>query len=165
MGGEPTTAARRSAVEAAGAVALPRMGATETDILAYACAHPEAPDDMHFLEDRHALVQPGPGQGQPGVPDDAMLLTSLLDSAPLVLLNVCMGDRATLVRRTCGCGLDRDGGSLHVHGVRSFEKLTAGGDETVAEYSSCGDHIRPSHCTTQRVTKVNLPRTTRREWI
>ena len=127
MGGEPTTAARRAAVEAAGAVALPRMGATETDILAYACVHPEAPDDMHFLEDRHAIVQPGPGGGRPGVPEDAMLLTSLLGSAPLVLLNVCMGDRASLVRRRCGCGLDRDAGSLHVHDVRSFEKLTAGG--------------------------------------
>jgi len=44
-----------------------------------------------------------------------------------VLLNVCMGDRASLVRRRCGCGLDRDAGSLHVHDVRSFEKLTAGG--------------------------------------
>jgi hypothetical protein len=127
MGGEPTTAARRAAVEAAGAVALPRMGATETDILASGCLHHEAPDDMHFLEDRHALVQPGPGHGQRGVPEDAMLLTSLLDSAPLLLLNVCMGDRATLVRRRCGCGLDHEGGSLHVKDVRSFEKLTAGG--------------------------------------
>jgi len=127
MGGEPTTPARRAAVEAAGAVALPRMGATETDILSFACAHPQAADDMHFLDDRHALIQPGPGRGMPGIPDDAMLVTSLLDTAPLMLVNVCMGDRATLVRRDCGCGLARDGWGLHVHDVRSFEKLTAGG--------------------------------------
>ena len=99
MGGEPTTPARRAAVEAAGAVALPRMGATETDILSFACAHPQAADDMHFLDDRHALIQPGPCRGMPGIPDDAMLVTSLLDTAPLMLVNVCMGDRATLVRR------------------------------------------------------------------
>ena len=127
MGGEPTTAARRGVVEAAGAVALPRMGATETDILSYACVHPSEPDDMHFFEDRHALVQPGPGGERPGVPGDAMLLTSLLESAPIRLLNVCMGDRATLTRRRCGCGLERDGFPLHLHTVRSFEKLTAGG--------------------------------------
>ncbi|MEO8487758.1 MAG: hypothetical protein ABI585_15640 [Betaproteobacteria bacterium] len=127
MGGEPTTAARRAVVEAAGAVALPRMGATETDILAYACARPEAPDDMHFLDDRHALLQPGDADARPGVPRDAMLLTSLLDSAPIVLLNTCLGDRATPVRRRCGCGLERDGWGLHVHDVRSYEKLTAGG--------------------------------------
>lgn len=58
---------------------------------------------------------------------DAMLLTSLLESAPIRLLNVCLGDRATLTRRRCGCGLERDGFPLHLHTVRSFEKLTAGG--------------------------------------
>jgi len=127
MGGEPTTAARRSVVETAGAVALPRMGTTETDILSFACARPQAADDMHFFDDRHALIQPGPGRGRPGIPDDAMLVTSLLDTAPLLLVNVCMGDRATLARRDCGCGLARDGWGLHLHDVRSFEKLTAGG--------------------------------------
>jgi hypothetical protein len=127
MGGEPTTAARRAIVEATGAVALPRMGATETDILSFACVSPEEPDDMHFFEDRHALVQPSPGTECPGVPKDAMLLTSLLASAPVRLLNVCMGDRAKLTRRECGCGIERDGCTLHLHSVRSFEKLTAGG--------------------------------------
>ncbi len=127
MGGEPTTLARRAAVESCGAVALPRMGTTETDILSFACAHPRAADDMHFFDDRHALIQPGAGRARPGIPDDAMLLTSLLDTAPLPLLNVCMGDRATLSRRDCGCGLAREGWGLHLHDVRSFEKLTAGG--------------------------------------
>jgi hypothetical protein len=127
MGGEPTTAARRAIVEATGAIALPRMGATETDILSYACEHADKPDDMHFFEDRHAILQPKEGGERPGVPAGAMLLTSLLASAPIRLLNVCMGDRATLSRRNCGCGLERDGWGLHLHDVRSFEKLTAGG--------------------------------------
>ena len=127
MGGEPTTAARRSLVEKTGAVALPRMGATETDILSFACVAPEEPDEMHFFDDRHALIQPDPASVRNGVPRDAMLLTSLLESAPVRLLNVCMGDRATITRRQCGCGLERDGWKLHIHGVRSFEKLTAGG--------------------------------------
>lgn len=127
MGGEPTTAARRAVVEDAGAVALPRMGATETDILAFACAHARAPDDMHFLDDRHALVQPGAGEEAPGVPSGAMLLTSLLASAPLRLVNVCLGDRATVTSGACGCGLEREGWRTHLSDVRSFEKLTAGG--------------------------------------
>jgi hypothetical protein len=130
-GGEPTTTARRSAIESTGAVVLPRMGATETDILSYACASPDAPDDMHFLEDRHAVIQPGadgrPTHADPGVPDHALLLTSLLASAPIFLLNVCMGDQAELVRRACGCPMERHGWTLHIHTVRSFEKLTAGG--------------------------------------
>lgn len=126
-GGEPTTAARRAVIEGAGAVVLPRMGATETDILSYACAQPVAPDDMHFFDDRHAVIQPGSGGARPGLPPKAMLLSSLLPSAPILMLNVCMGDQAELARRSCGCGLELDGWTLHIHGVRSFEKLTAGG--------------------------------------
>ena len=126
-GGEPTTAARRSAIEATGAVVLPRMGATETDILSYACRNPAAPDDMHFFDDRHAVIQPGPDGATAGLPAGAMLLSSLLPSAPILLLNVCMGDQAQLSRRSCGCGLEAAGWTRHIHEVRSFEKLTAGG--------------------------------------
>ncbi len=124
-GGEPTTAARRAVIEGTGAVALPRMGATETDILAYACQRPDAPDDMHFFDDRHALIQPGAEVA--ALPPTAMVLTSLLASAPIMLVNVCMGDQAEVRRRHCGCGLESHGWTVHVHHVRSFEKLTAGG--------------------------------------
>ena len=126
-GGEPTTPARRAAIEAAGAVALPRMGATETDILAYACARPTAADDMHFFDDRHALVQPGEAAAEIGLPARAMLLTSLLPTAPIALVNVSLGDQAKVDRRACGCGLEADGWTVHLREVRSFEKLTAGG--------------------------------------
>ena len=125
-GGEPTTAARRAAIEETGAVALPRMGATETDILAFACLSPEAPDDMHFFEDRHVLIQPGDAD-IPGLSPATMLLSSLLPSAPILMLNVSLGDQARVVRRACGCGLESHGWNLHIHEVRSFEKLTAGG--------------------------------------
>lgn len=126
-GGEPTTAARRAAIEEAGAVALPRMGATETDILSFACRHPDAPDDMHFFDDRHAVIQPGSDAAIRGLPPRTMILSSLLPSAPIIMLNVSMGDQAEIARRKCGCGLEQHGWTLHIHEVRSFEKLTAGG--------------------------------------
>lgn len=126
MGGEPTTAARRRVVEEAGAIPLPRFGATETDIIAFACRSPEAPDDQHFFHDRHALVQAGESDA-PGVAPGTLLLTSLLDSAPVLLFNVSLGDRARLSRRACGCPMERLGWPLHLQGIRSFEKLTAGG--------------------------------------
>jgi len=125
-GGEPTTRARRQAVEATGAVIIPRMGTTETDILSYACMDAQAADDMHFFDDRHALIQPGNMPGA-SLPPEAIMLTSLLPSAPLILLNVCMGDQARVIRRTCACPLDRIGWRTHLSEVRSFEKLTAGG--------------------------------------
>lgn len=126
MGGEPTTAARRSAVEEVGAVPLPRFGATETDIIAFACRSPEAPDDMHFLHDRHALVQ-ARDPDVSGLAPGTLLLTTLLDSAPVLLINVSLGDRARWSRRACGCPMERLGWTQHLEAVRSFEKLTAGG--------------------------------------
>jgi hypothetical protein len=126
MGGEPTTAARRRAVEDAGAVPLPRFGATETDIIAFACRSPEAPDDQHFFHDRHALVQAQETDADL-IPAGTLLLTSLLDSAPVLLLNVSLGDQARLSRRACGCPMERFGWPLHLQGIRSYEKLTAGG--------------------------------------
>lgn len=125
-GGEPNTKARRSEVETSGAVMIPRMGATETDILSYACLDAQSADDMHFFDDRHALIQPGPGS-ESGLPPQSMLLTSLLPSAPLWLLNVSMGDQACVVRRNCACPLDDMGWQIHISEVRSFEKLTAAG--------------------------------------
>jgi hypothetical protein len=81
---------------------------------------------MHFFHDRHALIQPGEGSGTP-LPATAMVLTSLLASAPILLLNVCMGDQANVSERACGCGLESLGWTTHVDHVRSYEKLTAGG--------------------------------------
>ncbi len=126
-GGEPTTPARRRAVESVGAVMIPRMGATETDILAYACVDPDAADDMHFFHDRHALIQPDGTGVAPPLPAKAMVLTSLLPTAPIFLLNVCLGDQATVVRRECGCPMADLGWRYHLSQVRSYEKLTAGG--------------------------------------
>jgi hypothetical protein len=126
MGGEPTTAARRKAVEEAGAVPLPRFGATETDIIAFACRSPQAPDDMHLFHDRHALVQ-APDSEVRGLAPGTLLLTTLLDSAPVLLVNVSLGDRARRSGRACGCPMEHLGWPWHLELVRSFEKLTAGG--------------------------------------
>ncbi|HYO47222.1 MAG TPA: hypothetical protein VEY33_11105 [Gemmatimonadota bacterium] len=126
MGGEPTTASRRAAVEEAGAVALPRYGATETDILAFACHAPGVPDDMHFLDDRHALVAT-PEASRTSLPIGSLLFTSLLPSAPILLFNLSLGDVAELERAPCGCPMEALGWTLRIRGVRSFEKLTAGG--------------------------------------
>jgi hypothetical protein len=46
---------------------------------------------------------------------------------PADLFNVSPGDQATLVSRRCGCPLEHAGWPTHLHTIRSFEKLTAGG--------------------------------------
>ncbi len=125
-GGEPSTAARLAVVHRVGPRAWPRYGSTETDIIAAACHRPAAPDDMHLLHDRRAVVQPGTAAG-PGLRPDTLLFSSVLASDPVMLLNVSLGDRATLGPRRCGCPLAALGWSTHLQDVRSDEKLTAGG--------------------------------------
>jgi hypothetical protein len=43
------------------------------------------------------------------------------------MINVNLGDRAVLGRRTCGCPLESAGDGLHLHTISSFEKLTGAG--------------------------------------
>ena len=62
-----------------------------------------------------------------GLPASALLVTSLRMTAPLVLLNAGLGDQAVVVARHCGCPLERLGWTTHLHTIRSYEKLTAGG--------------------------------------
>lgn len=126
-GGEPTTEARRATVREAGAVLVPRYGANEAGPIGFGCLAPAAADDVHFLADLHAVVQPGDDGTRPGLPAGALLLTSLRATARLVLLNVSSGDQGVLSERRCGCPMEGLGWTTHVHAIRSFEKLTAAG--------------------------------------
>src|SRR5262249_43810414 len=101
--------------------------ATETWRLGEGCLEPKAADDVHLLSDLHALIQPGSDGQRLGLPAQALLVTSLRSTAPLVLLNVSLGDQAVMADRICGCPLERRGWTPHLHSIRSYEKLTAGG--------------------------------------
>ncbi|MBA2448831.1 MAG: hypothetical protein H0V51_12475 [Chloroflexi bacterium] len=127
VGAEAATAARLAAIRRSGVEAVPSYASAEGGAIAYGCLAPEAPDDLHLFHDLLALVQPGPEAADQRLPPYALLMSSLLATAPLILLNVSMGDQAVIERRVCGCPLERLGWATHLHTVRSFEKLTAGG--------------------------------------
>jgi hypothetical protein len=134
LGGEPTTPARLAAVRRSGAVAVPQYGATELGaIAAFGCLAPAATDDLHLLHHLVAAIQP-PGVGATGLPADALLFTSLRPRAPLVLINVAVGDRASVGPRDCGCALQVLGWTTHLHTVRSHRRLSAGG-MTVSDHA------------------------------
>jgi hypothetical protein len=125
--GEPVTAARLAVIHQAGAEAMVDYGSAETGFLAHGCLAPRHPDEVHLFQDLHALVQVGPGEVGAGLPAGTLLVSSLRASAPLICLNVSMGDRARVGPRPCDCPLERLGWTTHLHGIQSFEKLTAGG--------------------------------------
>ena len=122
--GEPVTEARLAAIRRTGAVAVPDYGSADSGgSLTYGCLAPETPDDVHLFQDLNALIQ---ADAAP-FPSGALLVSSLRPTVPFVLLNVSMGDRATVTDRRCGCPMEALGWSRHLHTIRSFEKLTAGG--------------------------------------
>jgi hypothetical protein len=125
--GEPLTDARLAVIQRTGADAFSVYATGETGIIGDGCLAPRASDDMHLLSDTHALIQPGPERAHPGLRPQALLISSLRPTAPLILLNVSMGDQAVVSDRRCGCALERLGWTTHLHAVRSYEKLTAAG--------------------------------------
>jgi hypothetical protein len=126
-GGEPLTEARLAVFREDGVEAIPGYSTIEAGRIGYGCVAPEVPDDYHLLHDLVALIQPGPDGEQRGLPSRALLVSSLRRTAPMLLLNVSLGDQAVLVERACGCPLETVGWTMHLHTVRSFEKLTLGG--------------------------------------
>jgi hypothetical protein len=125
--GEPLTAARATAIRHSGAEVTPAYGSMGVGFMALGCTAPEASDDVHLLHDRVAVLGAQEADGVPGIPPGALLISSLRPSAPMILLNVSLGDHGTLTDRPCGCPLAGAGWPRHLHGIRSFEKLTAGG--------------------------------------
>jgi hypothetical protein len=125
---EPTTAARLATIQRVGAACWAQYASAEAGSVGRSCANRQAPDDLHVQEDRLALVQPDPADVPPGLTAGAVLTTSLRRTATaLLLLNVSMGDVAIMDRRRCGCPLEGLGWTLHLHGIRSIEKLTTAG--------------------------------------
>ena len=122
--GEPITPARLAAICRAQVDALPDYGTVDSGgSMTGGCLSPAAPDDVHLFSDLNALIQ---GAGPP-FPPRALFVSSLRPTTPFILLNVSMGDSATMAERRCGCPLEALGWRTHLHTIRSYEKLTAGG--------------------------------------
>jgi hypothetical protein len=82
---------------------------------------------MHFIKDALALIKyprsvPG---SQKTV--EAFHYTTLLPTAPKLMLNVESDDYGVIEKRSCGCPLESYGFTEHLRDIRSFRKLTGEG--------------------------------------
>jgi hypothetical protein len=125
--GEPVTAARVAEIERVGARLGPYYGSLETGPQGYGCLAPAEPDDVHLAEDACVLLCLARDEAPPGLPAGALLVSSLLPTTALPLLNASLGDQGVLSDRACGCPLERLGWRTHLSAVRSFRRVTAGG--------------------------------------
>ncbi|HWO41511.1 MAG TPA: hypothetical protein VNO43_06875 [Candidatus Eisenbacteria bacterium] len=125
-GSEPLTRAREQVIRAAGCTATARYASTETGRMGYGCTN-STEDDVHVLKGAVAMTQQPHRVGSTGVTVKALRITSLLPTAPKILINLETGDYGTLETRRCGCRFDELGLTEHLKGVRSYEKLTSEG--------------------------------------
>ena len=93
------------------------------------CLDEGAVNEVHLLSDLNAVVQPGNADGGPSLPSRALLLTTISPTAPMVALNLSLGDQARLDQRDCGCPYQQTGWTTHLTDIESFEKLNAGGTD------------------------------------
>ena len=125
-GGEPYTEGKAAVLGRAGAVGIPSYGMHEAGTVSLTCGAPCGPDDMHLMSDRLAVLQ-RPARRQQGPPVQGLFHTSLLSSAPKIMLNVESGDYGVIEERDCGCLWQQLGMTTHISHVRSYEKLTSEG--------------------------------------
>jgi len=128
LSGEPFTEAKRETIERVGASGTSRYTYGGGVMVGYGCANPGFTDEVHVDQNRLALIRHPIPLTDNGLPIHPLLLTTLYPSATTrLLLNVENGDYATLERRDCGCALEKVGFTLHLHGIRSYEKFTSEG--------------------------------------
>jgi len=127
VGGEPLTPAKRRQFEDRGFKVYSNFGFSEFGGGGWLCPLGTEADDMHVLTDRVALRQYSRVVDRDGDTVPAYLFTGLLPHMRNVALNLESGDYGGLEERRCGCFLEEAGLRLHMHTVRSFEKLTAEG--------------------------------------
>jgi hypothetical protein len=126
VGSEPYTAARAQAIAEAGCSAASNYFVAELGgYLGLACARDAEWDEVHLLADKVAVVQRERQVGPGSV--GALAFTTVHELSPKVLINFESGDYGILRERDCGCLLSTLGLRQHLHGIRSYEKLTSEG--------------------------------------
>ena len=124
-GGEPLTESKRTLMERVGARVLTHYAFGGNISAGLGCSNPAFTDEVHVHQSLLALVENPRPLNHTRPPIYPLLGTTLHPSAPRLLLNVENGDYGTMMRRDCGCGLERVGFTQHLHTIRSFEKFAS----------------------------------------
>lgn len=125
VSGEPLTKAKRELIERAGGGTISHYGSGGLHHVGSGCANSPHIDDVHVAQHLLAVIQhPLPlGLDEPNI--FPFLFTTLSSLSSSLHLNVENGDYGFIEERRCGCAIERAGLTLHIHQIRSFEKLTS----------------------------------------
>ncbi len=126
-GSEPLTPRKAALAAEAGCRIACHYSMSELGTVGIACADAAEVDEVIVLTGKVALIEGATRPGTGSTQVRPFCLTTLLTSCPKLMLNVETDDYGVAVRRRCGCPLGELGFDLHVHTIRSYEKLTSEG--------------------------------------
>ena len=127
LGAEPYTAGRAESIAAAGCRAGINYYMAELGgFIGVGCGAPAELDEVHLLLDKLAVVQRDKQVGETASVG-VLAYTTLHPLCPKLLINFESDDYGVLDERHCGCPVGSAGFSQHLHGIRSYEKLTSEG--------------------------------------
>ena len=127
VAGETLTDAKRRVIEEAGAEVFTRYVVTEIGPIGCACRQMTTGNCVHLYHDSVAVINHRRVAPLSGTEVDALLFTTLLPFAALVLINVDMDDAGILEPATCDCTFSRAGFSTRIRDIFSYGKLTGQG--------------------------------------
>src|SRR5262245_43295771 len=105
-GGEPPTPAKVAAIQRSGARYVPNYGMSEAGQPGSGCVNPVDGSDVHLFADAIALFTHPYRVDNFDITVPAFNLTTLLPTAPKILLNVQTDDYGIVEERRCGCELE-----------------------------------------------------------
>ena len=126
-GGEPPTPAKVTEVKRSGVRLIPNYFFSEIGIAAMGCVHPIDENDLHLFRDILALISHPRLVPNSVMTVNAFYFTTLLPTAPKLMMNVESDDYGLVENRSCGCPLESYGFTDHLRHIRSFGKLTSEG--------------------------------------
>ena len=125
-GGEPPTPSKVAGIVSSGATFHSSYAFSEVGTIGSSCLHAAGPNDQHFMQDHVAMIQAPRRVPGFAIEVPAFCFTSLLPTAPKMLLNVESDDYGTVDTQACGCRWKNSGFCSH-RDIRSFRKLTGEG--------------------------------------
>jgi hypothetical protein len=127
VGGEPFTPAKAAVFDGAGCRAVCHYTMSEIGRIGNGCASGRGLDDVHVSLDQFAVIQPELRRGPGGALVRPLYHSTVTLSSRTLVLNLESGDYGEVEERECNCLLGRLGLSVHLHSIRSYEKLTSEG--------------------------------------
>ena len=127
VSGESLTDAKRAVIEQAGGEPFARYGISEMGFIGHGCRQMTTGDCVHLYSNAIAAITQSVTAPLTDIEVRSLLYTTLLPTAPLVLINFEVNDSGVLERADCDCEFSRMGFHWRIRDIFSFGKMTGHG--------------------------------------